>query len=117
LSQSLLQKIYEDAGYDQAKQRKYRILKQRYEILKECFKQKKYAEYFEPLPFNSGYFMCVDIKKGLSAEKIRQHLLEKYSTGVIVFGNVIRLAFSAISGAKIPELVENLYTACKDLDQ
>jgi hypothetical protein len=60
--------------------------------------------------------MCVALKKGLNAEKLRQHLLEKYSTGVIVFGNVIRLAFSAVSQAKIPELVENLYKACKELE-
>jgi aspartate/methionine/tyrosine aminotransferase len=117
LSQSLLLNVYLSKGYEAAKQRKYAILKNRYDILKECFNKEKYVKYFEPLPFNSGYFMCVAIKKGLSAEKIRQHLLEKYSTGVIVFGNVIRLAFSAISQTKIPELIENLYAACIDLDK
>jgi aspartate/methionine/tyrosine aminotransferase len=116
LSQSLLLKVYLDKDYETAKKRKYSILKKRYDLLKERFAIEKYAGYFEPLPFNSGYFMCVAVKKGLNTEKIRQHLLEKYSTGVIVFGNVIRLAFSATSGAKIPELIENLYNACKDLD-
>ena len=59
--------------------------------------------------------MCVEPKKGLAAEDIRKHLLEKYSTGVIVLGSVIRLAFSAVPQDRIPELVENIYKACKDL--
>jgi len=116
LSQSLLLNVYLSESYESTKQKKYHILKKRCEILKDCFKATKYNEYFKPLPFNSGYFMCVGIKKGLDAEKIRLHLLEKYSTGVIVFGNVIRLAFSATPQDKIPELVENLYRACRDLD-
>ena len=117
LSQSLLLNVYISKEYEAQKQRKYSILKRRYNILKDCIYNKKYSEYFEPLPFNSGYFMCVALKKGLIAEKIRLHLLEKYSTGVIVFGNVIRLAFSAIPDDKIPELAENLFHACSDLDQ
>ena len=116
LSQSLLLNVYLSDSYESTKKKKYRILKARCDMLMDCFKEEKYGEYFEPLPFNSGYFMCVAVKKGLNAEKIRQQLLEKYSTGVIVFGNVIRLAFSATPQSKIPELIENLYRACCDLD-
>jgi aspartate/methionine/tyrosine aminotransferase len=115
LSQTLLLNVYLSESYETTKKKKYSILKTRCDILRDCFKNPAYAKYFEPLPFNSGYFMCVAVKPGLEAEKIRQHLLEKYSTGVIVFGNVIRLAFSATPHDKIPELVENLYKACVDL--
>jgi len=61
--------------------------------------------------------MCLKLRKGLNAEKVRLYLLEKYSTGVIVFGNVIRLAFSAVPQAKILELIDNLYRACVDLNK
>jgi hypothetical protein len=61
--------------------------------------------------------MCIKLKKGLNTEEVRLHLLNKYSTGVIVFGDVIRLAFSAVPQAKIPELLENMYNACKDFDK
>ncbi len=115
LSQSLLQTVYTHESYHAMKQQKYEILKSRYEILKETLKKPEYLEHIEPLPFNSGYFMCVRLRKGLDAEKLRLHLLEKYSTGVIVFGNVIRLAFSAVPKTKIPELINNLYLACLDL--
>ncbi len=77
----------------------------------------KIQEEFTSYPFNSGYFMCLKLKKGLNTEEIRGHLLNKYSTGVITFGDVIRLAFSAVPQSKIPDLVENLYNACKDFDK
>jgi aspartate/methionine/tyrosine aminotransferase len=117
LSQSLLQNIYFHENYLSTKEKKYNILKTRYNILKDAIQNRKYAEYFEPLPFNSGYFMCIKLKKGLKTEEVRLHLLNKYSTGVIVFGDVIRLAFSAVPQSKIPELLENLYNACKDFDK
>jgi aspartate/methionine/tyrosine aminotransferase len=117
LSQSLLQATYLAPSYLSSKKAKFEILQQRFVALKEAFTNSKYAEYFEALPFNSGYFMCVSLKKGLVPEQVRQQLLSQYSTGVIVLGNVIRLAFSAVPLAQIPTLVENLYMACKDLDK
>lgn len=115
LSQSLLYKVYSEPSYEESKKQKFNILKNRYSILRTELSKAEYAEYFSALPFNSGYFMCIELKKGLVAEEVRKHLLEKYSTGVIVLGNVIRLAFSAVPQEKIPELVENIYKACKDL--
>ena len=117
LSQSLLYKVYSSPSYEESKKQKYNILKNRYQILRKELSNPNYSEYFEPLPFNSGYFMCIEPKKGLVAEDIRKQLLEQYSTGVIVLGNVIRLAFSAVPQAKIPQLVENIYKACKDMDK
>jgi aspartate/methionine/tyrosine aminotransferase len=117
LSQSLLYKVYSAPTYEASKFQKYIVLKTRYSILRDELSKLEYTEYFSPLPFNSGYFMCVEPKKGLVAEDIRKLLLEKYSTGVIVLGSVIRLAFSAVPQAQLPKLVENLYLACKDLEK
>ena len=116
LSQSLLYKVYSAPTYEESKEKKFEILKNRYKILRTEITKPNYAAYFAPLPFNSGYFMCIELKKGLLAEDIRKHLLEKYSTGVIVLGNVIRLAFSAVPQSQLPQLVENIYNACVDLD-
>jgi aspartate/methionine/tyrosine aminotransferase len=117
LSQSLLQSIYSHENYLVEKQKKYNILKTRYNILKDSFHNPKFSEYFEPLPFNSGYFMCLKLKKGLNTEEVRVNLLNKYNTGVIALGDVIRLAFSSVPQSKIPDLLENLYNACRDLDK
>ncbi len=117
ISQSMLYTVYSAPTYEASKKAKYDILKSRYDALKLELARPEYTEYFQALPFNSGYFMCVEPKKGLVAEEIRQHLLEKYSTGVIVLGNVVRLAFSAVPKAVLPQLVENIYKACVDLDK
>jgi aspartate/methionine/tyrosine aminotransferase len=114
LSQSLLQKVYFSEQYAEDKTNKYSTLKSRYLEIRKTLSNPKYAEYFEALPFNSGYFMCIELKGTLNAEEIRKVLLEKYSTGVIVFGNLIRLAFSAVPESKIPLLIENIYLACKE---
>ncbi len=114
LSQSLLYKAYYSAQYEEDKKAKYVTLKSRYQSIIQVLSDQKYSKYFAALPFNSGYFMCIELKDPLKAEVIRKILLEKYSTGVIVFGNLIRLAFSAVPQSKIPELIENIYLACKD---
>ena len=114
LSQSLLQKVYSSENYDQSKEEKFNILHSRYEKIKSVLADPKYNRYFSALPFNSGYFMCIELKDGLVAEDVRKILLEKYSTGVIVFGNLIRIAFSAVPEAKIAQLVENIHSACQD---
>jgi aspartate/methionine/tyrosine aminotransferase len=114
LSQSLLQKVYFSEHYKADKQNKYETLKSRYKEIIKTLSNPKYKEYFQALPFNSGYFMCIQLKGKLNAEDIRKILLEKYSTGVIVFGNLIRLAFSAVPQSKIALLIENIYSACKE---
>lgn len=115
LAQSLLYNVYSAPSYEASKMQKFEILKSRYQIIRHALSNPKYADYFTPLPFNSGYFMCIELHKGLVAEEVRMHLLEKYSTGVVVLGNVIRLAYSSVPQSQLPELVENIYKACVDL--
>jgi aspartate/methionine/tyrosine aminotransferase len=114
LSQSLLYNAYFSEAYQADKKEKFATLKSRYQTVQQVLADPKYLEYFTALPFNSGYFMCVELNDQLNGEAIRKILLEKYSTGVIVFGNLIRLAFSAVPQSKIQELIGNIYFACKD---
>jgi aspartate/methionine/tyrosine aminotransferase len=116
LSQTLVFDGFSSPDYDAVKREKYEILKKRYLKVKEVLAAsgKRYADAFTPLPFNSGYFMCVELREGLSAEAVRQTLLAKYDTGVIALGRLIRVAFSAIPAEKIEPLFENIYKACKE---
>jgi aspartate/methionine/tyrosine aminotransferase len=115
LSQSLILNAFNSPGYNKEKNEKYNLLKRRFEAVRQALSaHKEFEEVFEALPYNSGYFMCVKLKDGLDAEKVRQRLLQDYNTGVIVTGNIIRLAFSAVPVDKMPKLFENLYSACKD---
>ena len=104
-----------DKDQVQPDQKKHNLLKKRFKAVEKVLKEhEEYQGAFEALPFNSGYFMCVKLKEGLNGETVRQNLLQKYSTGVIVTGNIIRMAFSAVPTEKIPKLFENLYNACRD---
>ena len=82
LSQSLLYKVYSAPSYDESKKKKFEILKGRYQVLRAEISKAQYADYFAALPFNSGYFMCIELKKGLQAEEVRKHLLAEYSTAL-----------------------------------
>jgi hypothetical protein len=66
------------------------------------------------MPFNSGYFMCVR-PKGVDAETVRRHLIEKYSTGTIVLSGLLRIAFSTVPKVKLATLFANIASAIKDL--
>ncbi len=117
LSQNLLLTAYEDPSYDEDKKTKYNLLKSRYDLVKETIQSHpEYRDYFDPLPYNSGYFMCVKLKK-LDAEAVRQKLLKDYDTGIIALGSLIRIAFSSLPVKYIAELFDNLYSACKDVEK
>ncbi|MBR6201209.1 MAG: aminotransferase class I/II-fold pyridoxal phosphate-dependent enzyme [Spirochaetales bacterium] len=112
-SQTLLYRAYSSATYHQEKDEKYNTLKARYNMIKKTIAAKpEYKEYFEPLPYNSGYFMCIKLN-GIDTEVLRRELIEHYDTGVIAMSGVIRIAFSAVKSELIPKLFDNIYQAAK----
>ena len=115
LSQSLVLAAYGSSDYEAEKLEKFNQLQERYEKVKEVLRDPKFKETFTHLPFNSGYFMCVELKEGLNTEKVRQVLLEKYDTGVVVFGNLIRVTFASLAEEDIPQVFENIYLACQEV--
>jgi aspartate/methionine/tyrosine aminotransferase len=115
ISQSLLMEAYTQPDYQNQKAAKYAIMKARYEAVKSVLKNEAYKPYFKALPYNSGYFMCIELAEGLNGEKTRKLLIEKYSIGVIAFDNLLRIAFSAVAESKIQPLFEGIYEACKEL--
>ena len=111
ITQKILLAAYQSENYLAEKQEKYNTLKKRYDCILEVFKNHpEYKETFEPMPFNSGYFMCIR-PIGVEAETLRRKLIEDYSTGVIVLSGLVRLAFSSVPTEKIPLLFENIYQA------
>ena len=115
LSQSLLLSAYQDPSYRTEKDRAYQMLKTRFDaVVSELESHPEYMDEFEALPFNSGYFMCVRIRKN-DAEVVRQKLLEKYDTGIIALGKLVRIAYSCLPRKHIPQLFANLYAACRDV--
>lgn len=115
LSQSIVLKSMLDSNYDKEKQEKFEILKSRANLVKEVAYNTKYTSAWDVYPFNSGYFMCIKIK-GVDAEVLRVHLLDKYGVGLIALGKTdIRVAFSCIEENEIQELFDIIFQGIGDL--
>ncbi len=113
-AQSLLVRSWSSGEYAAEKQMKFELLKRRFDTVKEILAaHPEYRAQFTSLPFNSGYFMCIQPK--VDSELLRQKLLKDYSTGTINFGGILRLAFSATPTDKLAKLFENIFKACKEL--
>ena len=83
--------------------------------VKEVLKNDKYEDAWNVYPFNSGYFMCLELKS-VDAEKLRKHLLSKYGVGVISIGETdLRVAFSCVEEDEIQALFDTIYAGVKDL--
>jgi len=118
LSQSLMLKAYTSDDYESQKAQKFELMKSRYDVLKKALSEHpEYSEEFTALPYNSGYFMCIQPKGDLDTEKVRLHLLDAYDTGIIALGNLIRVAFSSAPAETIPTILDNVYKACKEIRQ
>lgn len=115
IGQHVLQKAYKLPAYAQQKQAKFEILQRRYMRIKEILAaHPEYRESFEPMPFNSGYFMCVK-PLGVDAEALRKQLLATRKTGVIVLMGLIRLAFSAVPYDKLDTLFAHLDATIREM--
>jgi aspartate/methionine/tyrosine aminotransferase len=69
----------------------------------------------EVVPFNSGYFMSFRCK-GVSAEAIRQRLLEQHGIGTISIGETfLRVAFASVEKDGIAELYTKLFEVASGL--
>lgn len=119
LSQSLILQALSSSDYKEEKNKKFSILKGRFDRFRSVLaeNEEKYSPFFTPMPNNSGYFMCIKLIDTIDPEDIRQILLKKYSTGILVTKNLLRIAFSSVAENNIPILFENIYEACRDYNR
>ncbi len=115
LSQSIILRSMQDKTYPIEKKEKGEILRKRAKLIKEVLSDSKYNEAWDVYPFNSGYFMCIRLKK-VNAEALRIHLLEKYGVGLISIGEQnLRIAFSCLEESDIPELFDIILQGSREL--
>jgi phosphoenolpyruvate carboxykinase (GTP) len=115
VAQSVLAKAMSTEALQGERREKKDILQQRAKKVQAILTKPEYAKYWEPYPFNAGYFMCLKLK-GIDAETYRKHLLDKYGVGVIADGERdIRIAFSSVDVGQLDDLYATLATAAGDL--
>ncbi len=116
LSQRIVLKVLESPDFKKERAEKVAVLKGRANRLKELLTNPQYDDVWKMYPFNSGYFMCLQLKT-VEAETLRVHLLDKYRTGLIATGkHDLRVAFSSVDEERIETLFENIYKGIKDLE-
>lgn len=115
LSQTLVEKALESSSIADERKEKAELLRARAARVYEVVNRPAYRETFDPYPFNSGYFMCVKVK-GVDAEKLRVHLLDRHQVGLIATSPTdIRVAFSCLELDQIEPLFEALDQAIREL--
>ncbi|HEY8493966.1 MAG TPA: aminotransferase class I/II-fold pyridoxal phosphate-dependent enzyme [Myxococcota bacterium] len=115
LSQTLVEKALESSSIADERKEKAELLRARAARVHEVVNRPAYRETFDPYPFNSGYFMCVKVK-GVDAEKLRVHLLDRHQVGLIATSPTdIRVAFSCLELDQIEPLFEALDQAIREL--
>jgi aspartate/methionine/tyrosine aminotransferase len=115
LSQTLVDRALASKSVDAERKQKLEILRARAEKVFEVANQPRFSESFRVYPFNSGYFMCVEVK-AVPAEKLRVHLLDAYGIGVIATSPTdVRIAFSCLEVDEIEPLFEALHKAIQEL--
>jgi aspartate/methionine/tyrosine aminotransferase len=75
-------------------------------------------ELIRPLPFNSGCFALIELPEelGLSAERVRSHLLEHEDAGVVsIAPRYLRIAYCSVSAEAIPELIRRVERGVREL--
>jgi len=114
-AQTILAKALADEAIAAERQAKKEMLQARARRVAQVLRNPKFARYWEPYPFNSGYFMCLRLK-GLDAETFRKHLLLQHGIGVIADGERdIRVAFSGLDEPEIEGVFETMAQAAQEL--
>ncbi|MGD8984116.1 MAG: aminotransferase class I/II-fold pyridoxal phosphate-dependent enzyme, partial [Desulfobacteraceae bacterium] len=116
LGQSIVLKSLQAEAYSAEKEEKFQIMKARALEVKRVLAHSKYDAAWDVYPFNSGYFMCLKMKR-VDAETLRVHLLDKYGVGLISLGKTdLRVAFSCVEKEDIQELFDIVLQGVKDLE-
>ena len=101
--QSILLKALNSPTFAAEQAAKVAILKHRAAITASECRKSEYADAWDVYPFNSGYFMCLRLKDGVSADTVRLRLLDEHGVGTIALGvSDLRVAFSCLTEQQIP---------------
>lgn len=115
LGQTILLRSLQASVRPAEKEEKFQTLKARALKVKAVLADPKYRDAWEPYPFNSGYFMCLETN-GVDAEALRIHLLDRYGVGLISLGqSALRVAFSCIDESQVQALFDTILQGVQDL--
>ena len=114
-SQSIILKAFDDPSIEKEKEEFRNILFERYKLVKKSLAAHEGSAAIEPLPFNSGYFMCLRCI-GVTAEEVRKTLLNEYGIGTVAIdAEHLRIAFSSLDGEKIESVYDTIFKVAEEM--
>ncbi len=114
-AQSLLIKALQSKSYRSEKEKSLELMKRKYLKVKEILSHASLPAPLSVFPFNSGYFMCFELKEG-GAESLRQKLLHEEGIGTIaVDEHLLRVAFSYIDLEDMDDFYDTILRAAENL--
>lgn len=107
LSQSLLVRALRSPAHEAEVEAAFRVLEERYRRSREVLARLRGP--LEPLPFNSGYFLCFELPRG-GAETLRRRLLAEHGIGTVsIQDRYLRVAYSTVDAERLEELYTTIY--------
>jgi aspartate/methionine/tyrosine aminotransferase len=115
ISQSLVLAALRSPTIEAERKQKLDVLTARARKVREVVHRDVYKESWDVYPFNAGYFMCIRVK-GVDAEALRVHLLDKHGVGLISIGATdIRVALSCLEVDEIEPMFQVVHEAIQEL--
>jgi aspartate/methionine/tyrosine aminotransferase len=115
LSQSLVERALSAPTIDKERQQKCELLGRRASRVYEVANESRFCESWSVYPFNSGYFMLIELK-GIDAEVLRVHLLDQHGVGLIATSpSDLRIAFSCLEVVLVEPLLVAVHLAIPEL--
>lgn len=115
LSQRVVLKALQSPTFYEERAARKALLGARAAEVKRVLADPKFDAAWTMYPFNSGYFMCLKLKK-VTAEALRKHLLDRHGVGAIATGEQdLRIAFSCVEKEQIAELFGIIYKGATEL--
>ena len=112
LSQQIAVRLLDNKQSLEEKEINDKIIKERYNELKQAISTEQLDQLVRVLPFNSGYFFTIKLPSNISAHEFRLKFLNEYKYGVYSMDDEhIRIAFSCLDKELIPELI-NKFKQC-----
>jgi DNA-binding transcriptional MocR family regulator len=108
-------RAFKSGSYREEKEETYRILKNRYDEVKRILAKTGSMPGVRVLPFNSGYFMTIELEAGFS-EELRKLLLHQHGIGTIAAGGrYLRIAFSSIDVENLEDFFRILFQTISEM--
>lgn len=115
LSQVMVEKALRSTDIVSERAAKHRVLEERAKEVHRVANLPEYRDSWDVYPFNSGYFMLIKVK-GVGANDLREHLLNKHQTGLIsTSATDLRVAFSCLETKDVAPLFATVHQAITEL--